>query len=345
MSQVISTINSGVRLQSYGNSSTPGELLISGDTSAFFPIIRADGSLASGGAMLTINPGPPSAGTSAVLLSGQALTLSLEYNQSNTQVRFNVVTNAGTVPSITSGWVALGQEHSVGVAYDAQGKIILAVDGVSDTTYTANFSLPTLPFVSNAVAASTSGNGISNFNGYVDQIVTFNSAPSVSVLNQMTADPAGVNNLLKDHTEYTTINIGKTAVVNATAATANPVLAAGQLLNPNFTGSGTRAGMFVNDVTGIQVGDAILKNATIVGYVVQVDGTSGTSGATSSGQVIYLVPPAGYNPVAVAASDVISFVHPKSTVAQNISANSPGISSTTLFPSWRHSYWLKYSAW
>ena len=321
MSQVISTINSGVRLQSYGNSSTAGELQISGDTSAFFPIIKTDGSLASGGAMLTINPGPPSAGTSAVLLSGQALTLSLEYNQANTQVRFNVVTNAGTVPSITSGWVALGQEHSVGVAYDAQGKIILAVDGVSDTTYTANFSLPTASFVSNAVAASTSGNGISNFNGYVDQIVTFNSAPSVAVLNQMTADPAGVNNLLKDHTEYVVINYGKTAVVNGTNTSNAPATTT----HANANTSGTDATIYITDVSGIQVGDQILKNSGIVGYVTYIDGTQSATG----GQIGYLAPANG---TTVAAADVISFVHQKATVSQNVSSISPAVSSTTLLP-------------
>ena len=331
MSQVISTINSGVRLQSSGNSSTAGELLISGDTSAFFPIIKTDGSLASGGAMLTINPGPPSAGTSAVLLSGQALTLSLEYNQANTQIRFNVITNAGTVPSISSAWVSLGQEHSVGVSYDAQGMIILAVDGVSDTTYTANFSLPTTSFTSNAIGASTtptaSGKYISNYNGYVDQVVTFNSAPSVTVLNQMTADPAGVNNLLKDHTEYVTVNVGKTAVVNliSNAGTAAAATSANDTSNANLTG-GTPSTIYINDVSGIQVGDQILKNGGVVGYVTSVNGTKTAIG----GQVGYLAPSAGGT--SVLAKDVISFVHQKTAVSQSIDANSPAIASTTLLP-------------
>jgi hypothetical protein len=318
MPQVLSSLNSGVRLQSSGNNTTPGELLISGDVNAFFPILQSNGTLASGGALITLNPAPIATGTSAVLLSGQALTLTIEYNANNTQVRFNVLTNASNTPVLTSAFYPLGQEHTVAVAYDALlGNVALSVDGSQDSNYSVNFSLPTTPYASIAIGASTSGNGISNFNGYVDQVVTFNTAPSISMLGAMTLDPLGVNNALKDHTEYVTVNLGKTAVVNSST----PTTAAAS--NVYVTSNGTKNSIVVNDVTGIQVGDVIQKNATLVGYVTSVDASISATG----GKVIYVAP--STTPL-LAANDLITFVHQKTTSDMVVASTSPSSSSTTL---------------
>ena len=86
---VISSLQSGIPLNSTGNPLKSGEVTIA-DASGFFPIYNnTTGQLMTGGAFLTVQVGPGTPGAINTVIAGQALTLSVEYNSLG-QFRFDV---------------------------------------------------------------------------------------------------------------------------------------------------------------------------------------------------------------------------------------------------------------
>ena len=125
---IISSLQSGIPLNSTGNLLKPGEVTIT-DPNGFFPIYNTTGQLLTGGLYATMFVGSGTPGTINTLVAGQALTLSIEYNAQG-QFRFDVTPVGGY--TLSSAFLPANVEHSVGVSYDTTtGLTILSVDGVS----------------------------------------------------------------------------------------------------------------------------------------------------------------------------------------------------------------------
>jgi len=210
MPQLISALNSGVKLTASGNTGTLSQIAFSGtaDRPGFFPVVNPQtGAFLSGGALLTINPAPQPANTTENLMVGEALSLTLVFN-ANGQFRFNL-SPAGSY-AIYSQWFNVNTEHTVGVSYDTStGLVILAVDGNAQSTYATFTGTTTTPFVvlgSNQTTtgglasgvAPTSTTGLSlpgQYTGFIDQVLLFNSAQSATDLEKFTSDPLNVSNV------------------------------------------------------------------------------------------------------------------------------------------------------
>ena len=172
---IISTLQSGIPLNSTGNALSPGEITI-GDANGFFPIYNAAGQLQTGGLYTTVYVGSGSAGVVSTLINGQALTLSIEYNNQN-QFRFKLTPTGGYV--LNSPFFPVNTEHSLGLSYDTTtGLVNLSVDGLSQTATSAFTTTgTTLPTVSQSIASSLSGarSNPSTFNGYKLNRITSNN--------------------------------------------------------------------------------------------------------------------------------------------------------------------------
>ena len=320
---VISSLQSGLKVNSTGNNQLTGEIGF-GDVNGFFPIYATTavtaqnitvGQLMSGGAYLTINPAAGVAGSFATLLAGQALTLAIEYNANN-QFRFDVTTVGSKGISISSPWLAVGSEHSVGVSYDTtSGLTVLAVDGNAQSTF-ANYTTtgtvaPTAATVPNTFGTNSGVlQSAPTYNGYLDQLALFNSAPTAASLIAMTGDPVSTSaSLIVGSTSSSVVgHIESQTVAPATVVTKATATAAAATLQLSTTGG----------LSGIQVGD-VVSDAT-------------TSASIAAGTTVLNVDSTGLvtlsaNAVAsIPATDSIVFTHPTtaqlSTTAGGVVANS-----------------------
>ena len=193
---VISSLQSGIPLNSTGNPLKSGEVTIA-DASGFFPIYNnTTGQLMTGGAFLTVQVGPGTPGAINTVIAGQALTLSVEYNSLG-QFRFDVYPKGANGYVITSPFFPINTEHSVAVSYDtSSGMTVLSVDGASQTAYSSYSTASATTLVPGKTLGSSLLGSTSNpatFNGFLGQIALFSQAPTISALNTMTTDPAGAN--------------------------------------------------------------------------------------------------------------------------------------------------------
>ena len=322
---VISALNSGLQLTSVGNSIQTGQIRIT-DLSGFFPLysgsdtsgtglaanaingastLQSQGGLQTGGVYLTLNPSAGPANTVLTLIKGEALTLSIEYNASN-QVRFDLTPAGSSAVAMTSPWVAVGAEHSVGVSYDpTSGFTSLSVDGASITnqlTYATTGATKLYAgsvFGSNVAGASGQTNGnvttTPTYNGYLDQVAVFNTAPTAALLNNLTSDPVGTNSALANHIE---------TVSNSSAS----------IFNGFNTGAATGTIVINGAVAGIQIGDIVTDYKTSNGSLV---GSSTVSGVTSTvdtavGTISTSVA-LGSGITGQTTTDTLVFTHPLST--------------------------------
>ena len=302
---VISSLQAGLQVNSTGNTKNTGQILFS-DANGFFPlydgVATADigagstGKLMTGGAFLTINPSAGVAGSVATLIKGEAATLSIEYNMANSsQFRFTL-TPLGSV-TITSQWLSVGSEHSVGVSYDTtSGVTILSADGSAHTTV-ANYAITSSTalnqhtvFASNATGPNATGTGdltsTPTYNGIIDQVTTFNAAPSAALLNTLTADPVGAASALSNHLETQTIEL---ASVNT---------------GITFASSDTSSVTSTQATYGVAVGDTVTdETAPFTGTATVLSINAGaikldTSVTTSSEDIlVFKHSPSVYKPV------------------------------------------------
>jgi len=219
----ISSLSSGLKLSSTGNTNALGEITLggnpifnsqylSGGTSA--PVFSDTGGTANVGAgqtaVFTVNPSAQANGTVGVIIAGRALVLFVEYN-SQGQFRFNVipagtsttgtlnkVIDAGVIatPSVASAWYPAGTEHTVGVSYTNAGIVTMIVDGDFASSAYVDPTLmqggnPGLTIGSyNGLAGGTTGSG--SFNGFVGQVVNFKGPLAPTELASITQDPNGL---------------------------------------------------------------------------------------------------------------------------------------------------------
>ena len=259
---VISTLQSGIQLNTTGNNTKAGEVTI-GDSSGFFPIYsNTTGQLMSGGVFLTVQVGTGVPGSIITLIAGEALKLSVEYNAQG-QFRFDLYPTGGTV--ISSQFYPASSEHSVGVSYDtSSGLTILSIDGNSQTN-NSSYSTASINSLSYSTTSSTSlipGRTVGSssvgstsnpatFNGFIGQLAIFSQAPSSSVLNSMTSDPVAansaffntVNNVPVGHIESQTDSFATIASSTSTSVSAPSVLT-------------------INATSGIQIGDKVSDATT-----------------------------------------------------------------------------------
>ena len=301
---VISSLQAGLKVNSTGNSLNTGEIRLS-DANGLFPIYSlsannipgpngniqtGNGQLMTGGAYLTINPSAGLSGSVATLMKGQALTLAIEYNSSN-QFRFDL-TPAGATTSamISSPWLAVGTEHSVGVSYDTtSGLTVLSVDGASQSSFVAYTTTGTaLPTITQYIGTNSGAlSAAPTYNGFIDQIVIFNQAPGLATLNSMTADPVSTNAALSSqtagqagHLETQTVSFG--TIINSSGG----ALAGANALNITANG------------LGVQVGDVITNlSHPSTNTVVKAIGASGALTIDTSGG-------------AIGVTDTLLFTHP-----------------------------------
>jgi len=302
---VISTLQSGIPLNTTGNLYKPGEVTIT-DPNGFFPIYSTAGQLQTGGLFATMYVGIGIPGTINTLVAGQALTLNIEYNNQG-QFRYDFVLLGGY--TLSSPFYPVNSEHSIGISYDTtSGLIVLSVDGISQSAYTSFTTTGTTALVTSKTIGSSLSNGLSNpstFNGYLDQFAIFASAPTAGALNTLTNDPLTANSAF--FTSQSSGNpighIESQAVSYATVAKSTTAVA-GNVLTVN-----TLSGIGLGDV----VTDATTPSATPSGttwYVTQISQNSITLNASLSS--------------ADKIGDVLVFTHPSS-----ITANSPLAASST----------------
>ncbi len=299
---VISSLQAGLKVNSTGNSLNTGEISLS-DANGLFPIYSqsnisgpngniqtGNGQLMTGGAYLTINPSAGVAGSVATLMKGQALTLAIEYNASN-QFRFDLTPAGATASSmISSPWLAVGTEHSVGVSYDTtSGLTVLSVDGTSQSSFVAYTTTgTTLPTITQYIGTNSGAlSAAPTYNGFIDQVVIFNQAPGAATLNSMTSDPVSANAALASqtagqagHLETQTVSFG--TILNAAA----PAAASAVALNIGAKG------------LGVQVGDVVTNLTT--------PGTSTVVTAIAANGALTIANTGG----AIATTDSLLFTHP-----------------------------------
>jgi len=295
---VISSLQAGLKVNSAGNSLNTGEITF-GDTNGFFPLYAgantaASGQLLTGGAYLTLNPAAGPTGIQT-LIAGEALTLSIEYNANN-QCRFDLTPLGSTSVMLTSPWVAVGTEHSVGVSYDTtSGVTVLSLDG-SSVTSILNYATTssTQLTVKNTIGTNSGTTSPTpNYNGFIDQVATFNSAPSISTLNSMTSDPVSVNSALSGHLESQAVSF------------------ASDLKASNGSGSSITLS---SSIGGVQIGDTLTDATSNSG----AGATLGTvqSIALNANNVVVTLTTALTN--TVTSGDTILVNHLPSTTVPNV---------------------------
>jgi hypothetical protein len=278
---VISSLQAGLQVNSTGNTQNTGQISFS-DANGFFPIYdgatttTGTGKLMTGGVFLTINPSAGVAGSVATLIKGEAATLSIEYNMANSaQFRFTLTPLGST--TIFSQWLSVGSEHSVGVSYDTtSGVTILSADGSAHTTV-ANYAITSKTafnqhtvFASNAMGANDLTT-TPTYNGVIDQVTTFNSAPSAALLNTLTADPVGAASSMSTHLETQTValasvNTGISFTHASTASTAIPQVIYGIAIDDVVTDSTHPSYLAANTkVSSIAADGTITLSSNVIG--------------------------------------------------------------------------------
>ena len=309
---VISSLQAGLQVNSTGNTKNTGQISFS-DANGFFPLydgIATDigtgstGKLMTGGAFLTINPSAGVAGSIATLIKGEAATLSIEYNMANSsQFRFTL-TPLGSV-TITSQWLSVGSEHSVGVSYDTtSGVTILSADGTAHTTL-ANYATNSSTALNYHTVLFSNSTGTTDltktptYNGIIDQITTFNTAPSAALLNTLTSDPVGAASALSNHLETQTIELAS--------------------VNKGITFAGSTTSTGTSQATyGIAVGDTVTDATTPFVTVAKVLSIS-NAGVITLDQA-----------VTTQSTDVLVFKHSPSQSKQvTLSANNSVLSGVS----------------
>ena len=350
----ISFLNSGLQLSSVGNSLNTGQISIS-DKSGFFPLyngadtsgtsgllaaqtsgastLQSQSGLATGGVYLTLNPSAGPANTVLTLIKGEALTLSIEYNAQN-QCRFDLTPVGSSAVAMTSPWVAVGSEHSVGVSYDTtSGFTTLSVDGTSLTNQLSYLVTGTTQLVASKVfgsnVAGASGQGANGnvtttptYNGYLDQLAIFNTAPTAAVLNGMTTDPVGTNAALAGHIE--TVSNTSASVYSAFSNSVFPNSVNSTTISATNAPAGIQIGDIVSDVRTTNGTQAVVfSGASVTGVTTTVDatGVATVQVTLNSSNTVY-------------SGDVITFTHPLSaaattTAALTANANTVAISAAT----------------
>ena len=300
---VISTLLSGIPLNSTGNLRMPGEVTIT-DPNGFFPIYNAQGQLQSGGMFATMYVQSGIPGTISTLVTGQALTLSIEYNNSG-QFRYDVFPRGGT--TLSSPFYPINSEHSVGVSYDTtSGLTILSVDGLSQSAYSSYTTSGTSPLAVGQTIGSSLLGSTSNpatFNGYLDQVALFGVAPTAGALNVLTNDPLAANTAFFTAQSSGSNPIGhieSQAVTYATISQAEYAAASGVLVLSETSFNGIGFGDIVTDAT--------TPLATANGLTLTQIGT------TNNNTVVW-VTLSGALTAPVAANDVLIFTHPSTTRA------------------------------
>ena len=320
---VISALNSGLRINNVGNTLNTGEISF-GDFSGFFPVYASNslvgttgqtGQLVTGGAYITLNPATGPVGVQT-LVAGEALTLSIEYNAQN-QCRFDITPLGATSVQLTSPWVTVGAEHSVGVSYDTtSGLTVLSVDGASVQSILTYVVTSTSQLNARTVLGTNSGalSATPNFNGFIDQLAIFNTAPSSTLLNSMTNDPVSTNSALAGHLESQQVafmsdmkNSG-TAVAIANAATGNITLS--------------------SSVGGVQVGDTITDISSTSGNGSYI-GTVGAISLSGNSLVLNVTNNSGAS-VTVGANDTLMANHLPTTSVTMIAALPQSTATITL---------------
>lgn len=271
---------------------------------------------ATGGALLTVNPDKQTTAKTVTLLEGKYVDIALEFNGAG---QFRVkVTPGADVPTV-SAWMAEQTEHNIGVSYNTTlGQIVLAIDGVSTQTYADFSSIDGTGNLKIAAPGNGAAAGGGIYDGFIDQIAFFKSAPTVAQIEKMTGNP----DLLRS--DFATLDVptvgSSTQGVNSRSETQTVVLGGA------LTGAGTVSflGVATAAVAGgastTVVGDAIvaakaniLAGATaLAAGLIDITNNAGTltvTFATSKGNVASIASSATSNGITFAAgTEVISGV-------------------------------------
>ena len=299
---VISTLFSGIPLNSTGNLKMPGEVTIT-DPTGFFPIYDSFGKLQSGGLFATMYVQAGTPGTISTLVTGQALTLSIEYNNSG-QFRYDVFPRGGT--TLSSPFYAINSEHSVGISYDTtSGLTILSVDGVSQSAYSLYTTNGTsAPAVGQTIGSSLLGStsNPATFNGYLDQFALFSVAPTAGALNVLTIDPLAANTAF-----FTAQTNGQNPLGHIESQSVNYVTTA-----LGISGTSGIAAFTENSFSGISVGDTVTDAST---PLATGNGLTVTQVVANANNTVVTVSLGGPLTAPVSLNDVLIFTHPSSTRA------------------------------
>ncbi len=314
-----SSILAGVKLTS-ASSSNPAEILLSGsnDTAGLMPVLNPiTGAQMSGGVLITVNPSAQTPGYTETLIQGQAQALTLVFD-GNGYFTFNLNV-PGAYPLVSPSF-RVNTEHSVGLSYDTtSGQVIMVVDGAAVTnspataSFTSNPPAPYLALGSFSNAVSTPG----NFNGYIDQLLLFNTPQTTSTLINLTADPHSVVTALSASSVGSLVlpsHLETATTANVTTAYATGIL--GQNSITTYT-DGTSTSSTVS-VRGIQIGDTITGPNIPSNAVVNAISSTGTvyyTSLTSSAN--------STNFSNLSAKEVVAFVHPN-TYSTSVSTVSTG---------------------
>ena len=291
----MANISAGVKLTSSSNSS-PAEILLSGknDVAGLLPILNPlTGAQMSGGVLVTVNPSAQTPGYTESLIQGQAMSLNLVFDSSG-YFRFKL--SLPNAYSLTSSPYQVNTEHTVAVSYDiTSGQVNMSVDGSSQTSNTSFSSNPSSPILA-----------LSSFNGYIDQLLIFNSLQTTDALNTLTADPKSIVNSLS--TTMVGSSIVPSHLETASIAAATTAYATGLLgQNTITTYADGKSNSQAVSTLGIQMGDSI------VGLNIPSNATVST--ITNNGMVYYTSMTGSVNSANFSNllnKQVVAFVHPSS---------------------------------
>jgi hypothetical protein len=141
----------------------------------------------TGGALLTVNPDKQNTARTVTLIEGSFVDIALEFNGAGL---FRVkVTPRLDIPTV-SAWMPEQTEHNIGVSYNSTlGQIVIAVDGASTQT-NADFSgADGAANLRIAAAGNGAAAGPGIYDGFIDQLAFFKTAPTVAQIERMTANP------------------------------------------------------------------------------------------------------------------------------------------------------------
>jgi len=272
----------------------------------------------TGGALLTVNPDKQTTAKTVTLIEGSFVDIALEFNGAGL---FRVkVTPRLDIPTV-SAWMPEQTEHNIGVSYNTTlGQIVIAVDGASILT-NADFSgLEGAVNLRVAAAGNGAAAGPGTYDGFIDQLAFFKTAPTVAQIERMTANPDLLRTDFANLSEVPTVtgtvqglslrSETQTVVLTGTATAAGTV---------SFLGTATAA-VAIN-ATATVVGDAIVaaKAAIIAGAgntfgVTDITNNAGTLTLTfnsSLGNVAAITASAVSNGVTFAAgTEVIAGLAP-----------------------------------
>lgn len=209
----------------------------------------------TGGALLTVNPDKQTTAKTVTLLEGGFVDIALEFNGAGLfRVKVTPLSDISTV----SAWMPEQTEHNIGVSYNSTlGQIVIAVDGASTLT-NADFSGAADAGVNLRIAAAGNGAaaGPGTYDGFIDQLAFFKTAPTVAQIERMTANPDLLRTDFANLAEVPTVT-GSVQGLNFRSETQAVVL----------TGTATAAGTvsFLGTATAAV---AIGATATVVGAAI-----------------------------------------------------------------------------